>query len=110
MRRRFRVYSHAARQKGFLASIPVIWRMLKQWRRGNNKTNAISMWTVILGLIYIISPIDLIPEIAIPFVGALDDLAILAFIMPRLMDEVERFQRWESDKKKGITTIEVDAE
>ncbi|QOR74764.1 DUF1232 domain-containing protein [Cruoricaptor ignavus] len=110
MRRRFRVYSHAARQKGFLASIPVIWRMLKQWRRGNYKTSQVSMWTVFLGLAYIISPIDILPEIAIPFVGIVDDLAVLAFLMPRLMNEVERFLQWESDKKNDITTIEVDAE
>ncbi|WP_260200441.1 YkvA family protein [Cruoricaptor ignavus] len=84
--------------------------MIKQWRKGNYKTSQVSMWTVFLGLAYIISPIDILPEIAIPFVGIVDDLAVLAFLMPRLMNEVERFLQWESDKKNDITTIEVDAE
>lgn len=40
----------------------------------------VSMWLKIIpvaGLIYLISPFDLIPDIALPIIGQLDDVAVL---------------------------------
>ena len=39
---------------------------------------------IILGILYILSPIDLIPDI-IFFIGWLDDLGVLAIILPTLI-------------------------
>lgn len=54
---------------------------------------AISMITV--GLIYIISPIDLIPD-AIPVVGWLDDAYVLKLVYEAVKDE---FEAWRAAKK-----------
>ena len=51
-----------------------------------------------LALLYVISPIDLIPDFVLG-IGALDDLAILAFAIPLLLKEVDKFLLWESQKK-----------
>lgn len=51
-----------------------------------------------LALIYVISPIDFIPDF-VPVIGALDDLAILALAIPMLMKEVDKFLLWESQKR-----------
>lgn len=98
----------AIKHKGFMQKIPVVWRMVKMWRKGIYKTNALHMVLPLLGLLYVISPIDLIPEIAIPVIGSLDDLAVLAFVIPKLMLEVDKFLLWEAMNKKGMTTIEVE--
>ena len=98
----------AIKHKGFVQKIPVVWRMVKMWRKGMYPTNTIDMVLPILGLLYVISPIDLIPEIAVPFIGSLDDLAILALIIPKLMKEVDKFLLWEGLQKEGITTIDVE--
>lgn len=102
------ILKEAIKHKGFIQKVPVIWRMVKLWRRGSYKTNAMDMILPLLGLIYVISPIDLIPEIAVPFIGSLDDLAVLAFIIPKLMKEVDKFLLWEAMQKEGITTIDVE--
>lgn len=61
-----------------------------------------------LALIYVISPIDIIPDF-VPVVGALDDLAILALAIPMLMKEVDKFLLWESQLRNGNREIQ-DAE
>lgn len=104
------ILKQAIKHKGFVSKIPAIWRMIKEWKSGRYKTNAMDLILPILGLLYVISPIDILPEIAIPVVGAFDDLAVLAMIMPRLMKEVDKFLLWEAMKKDGITTIDVEAE
>lgn len=102
-------FKEAIKHKGFIQKIPVIWRMLNMWRKGQYPVNILDMILPILGLLYVLSPIDLIPEIAIPIIGALDDLAILTIIIPKLMKEVDRFLLWEAmQKEKDITTIDIE--
>jgi len=46
----------------------------------NMKGKVIGMGAIILGIIYVISPIDLIPE-AIPFFGVIDDAAVISMVI-----------------------------
>lgn len=48
-----------------------------------------------LGLVYIISPVDLVPEILLPLIGLGDDLVVLTFVVSGLMAETEAFLAWE---------------
>ena len=50
--------------------------------------------TVIITLIYIFSPIDIIPELIIPPFGLIDDTAILGLLITTLMF---------GDKKENVT-------
>lgn len=97
----------AIKHKGFLEKIPALFKMIKMWWKGEYKTKSRNIILPILGLIYVISPIDFLPEIALPVVGVLDDLALLTFIIPKLMNEVDKFLLWEATKTD--TTI-IDAE
>lgn len=101
------ILKEAIKHKGFISKIPVVFRMVKAWTKGNYRTNNMDMILPVLGLLYVISPIDLLPE-TIPFVGVLDDLAILTFVIPKLMKEVDKFLLWEGMKKEGIKTIDVE--
>lgn len=89
----------AIKQKGFIKKIPDIFRMVKLWRKGIYKANSIDIILPLLGVLYIISPIDLLPEIAIPVIGVLDDLAVLYLVLPKLMKEVNKFLLWEASYK-----------
>ncbi|WP_345116878.1 YkvA family protein [Hymenobacter algoricola] len=54
--------------------------------------------TVVSGvavLLYVLSPIDLVPDF-IPVVGFLDDFALISWFITKFQGEISRFQAWES--------------
>ena len=99
----------AIKHKGFIQKIPDVFRMFNLWRKGTYKANTIDIILPFLGLLYIISPIDFLPEIAIPVIGVLDDLAVLSLALPKLIKEVDKFLLWEAGQKINATQI-IEAE
>jgi uncharacterized membrane protein YkvA (DUF1232 family) len=58
--------------RDFVLRVRLIWRLIRDRR--------VSFWLKIIpvaGLVYLVSPIDLIPDIALPVIGELDDAAVL---------------------------------
>jgi uncharacterized membrane protein YkvA (DUF1232 family) len=55
------------------------------------------------GALYVISPVDLMPEIILPLIGLGDDLVVLTFVVSGLLVETERFIAWER-AGKGVPT------
>ena len=97
----------ALKHKGFLQKIPAVFRMIKMWSKGEYKMKLKDILLPAIALIYIISPIDIIPDF-VPIIGALDDLAILAFAIPMLMKEVDKFLAWEQQKENpNYTDAEI---
>lgn len=45
--------------------------------------------------VYIVSPIDAVPEALFLVFGLIDDLAVAGYFAGALMDELERFLEWE---------------
>jgi len=45
-------------------------------------------------LLYVLSPIDLVPDF-IPVVGFLDDLSLISWFVGKFNDEIVRFREWE---------------
>ena len=99
----------AIQHRGFVKKIPDMFRMIKLWRKGVYKTNSVDIILPLLGVLYIVSPIDLIPEIAIPFLGVMDDLAVLALVLPKLVKEVDKFLLWEGTSQVSNPNI-IEAE
>ncbi len=48
-----------------------------------------------LAVLYTLSPIDLVPEAFIPFLGLADDALVVSWIAGRLLSETEAFLSWE---------------
>ncbi|MEC5157812.1 YkvA family protein [Chryseobacterium sp. MP_3.2] len=89
----------AFKHKGFIRQIPVIIRMIKSaMQKGGYKPHFQNVIVPGLVLLYLISPIDIIPD-WIPVIGVLDDLALLAFAIPLLVKEAEKFVAWETSLK-----------
>ncbi len=61
----------------------------------------------LLGVLYIISPIDLLPEVAVPVIGVLDDLAVLSLTIPKLIKEVDKFLLWEAERQYSKDSTKV---
>ena len=94
---KLRLAQEAIKHKGFLQKIPAAVRMIKSWRKGEYKMKFTDILLPALALLYVISPIDIIPDFVLG-IGALDDLAILAIALPLFMKEVDKFLLWESQK------------
>jgi uncharacterized membrane protein YkvA (DUF1232 family) len=97
----------AIAHKGFVQKIPDIFRMVRMWKNGSYPMRSIDMILPLLGLLYVISPIDLLPEVAIPVLGVMDDLAVLSLTIPKLLREVDKFLLWEAERN-GSKTIEAE--
>jgi uncharacterized membrane protein YkvA (DUF1232 family) len=50
--------------------------------------------TIVAGLLYVLSPIDLIPD-ALPGVGLVDDVAVIGWVLKTVRSELEAFREWE---------------
>ena len=49
-----------------------------------------------VGLIYLVTPIDLIPDFAIG--GFIDDAAVIAYILKKIQTELEIYKEWKDGK------------
>ncbi|RLU04843.1 hypothetical protein CS078_19820 [Pseudomonas prosekii] len=66
---------------------------LAYWRGEYRGISRKSILTVVAGLMYFLSPLDAIPDF-IPVLGMFDDIAVLAWIMKTLDDELNAFRAW----------------
>lgn len=100
----------AIAHKGFVKKIPDIFRMINMWRKGAYPVKSIDLILPLVGLLYVISPIDIIPDFIV-VAGVLDDLAVLSLAIPKLIREVDKFLLWEAEQKYSSEgTKIIDAE
>jgi uncharacterized membrane protein YkvA (DUF1232 family) len=58
---------------------------------------------MIVALVYIISPIDLIPEAFFAFFGLADDAFVAVWLAGVILSETERFLVWERRREASLT-------
>lgn len=95
----------ADRNKGILSSVwnelTALFRLLKAWVDGSYRDVPRQTIALIVGgLLYFLSPIDLVPDFLAGF-GLLDDAVILGWIIKTVRDEVEKFTDWEASIRPG---------
>lgn len=52
-----------------------------------------------LGVVYVLSPVDLVPELVLPLIGLGDDLVVVTFVLSGLLVETEQFLVWEREEE-----------
>ena len=57
---------------------------------------------VLLGLIYVISPVDLVPEAFLSVFGLGDDAVVAAWLVGAVMAESGAFLDWERDRSRTV--------
>ena len=57
------------------------------------------LFLMALGMLYVVSPIDALPELFLAFVGLIDDAFVIAWIAGAFLAETERFLAWEEVAK-----------
>jgi hypothetical protein len=74
-----------------LAAMPrMIWATLRGRYDGGTR-----LFLMGLGALYVVSPIDMIPELFLAFAGLVDDFVVIAWIAGAFLAETDRFLAWE---------------
>ncbi|MFK8328914.1 YkvA family protein [Pseudomonas sp. BJa5] len=66
---------------------------LAWWRGEYRAISPRALVTVVAGLLYFVSPLDAIPDWLLG-VGLLDDIAVLAWVLKAVSDELAAFSAW----------------
>ena len=102
--KKFLLLFQAFNKNGIFAKAPHIIRMVKAAKKGEYKLDTKSVLIPSLVIIYILSPLDIIPD-WIPGIGAIDDLGLLALTIPFIVKEVDKFLIWEEEQKQKSKNI-----
>ncbi|HEY9185942.1 MAG TPA: YkvA family protein [Salegentibacter sp.] len=78
-----------------------LFSLLQDWYKGRYKDVP---WLVISSvggaLLYVLSPIDLIPDF-LPFVGYLDDAAVFAALLKYVRLDLQKYRDWKYEEKRS---------
>lgn len=81
--------------------VVLLGRLLKGYASGEYRDVELkNIITIIAGLVYFLSPIDLIPDF-LPLLGYADDIALLTYITRNVSEELEKFELWELNNSKN---------
>jgi uncharacterized membrane protein YkvA (DUF1232 family) len=94
----------------FLKDVALLISMVKDFWSGAYRE--IPWWViaaVVFTLLYVLSPIDLLPDF-IPGIGLLDDALVIALCLTMIEQDLLRYQRWKeapteapiNDKEQGV--------
>ena len=77
-----------------IAKVRLLLMLLKDYWEGNyTELPYRTIIAIVVALLYILNPIDLIPDI-IPILGQMDDLAMLMFVWKMISEDVKDYALW----------------
>jgi uncharacterized membrane protein YkvA (DUF1232 family) len=59
----------------------------------------------VLGLVYVLSPVDIMPEVLLGPFGLGDDALVTAWVVGALLGETERFLQWEQRRRVVVGEV-----
>ena len=87
--------------KRFIDDVKLLISMVKDY--WNHEYREIPFWaiaTVVFALLYVLSPVDLIPDI-IPGVGYLDDAVVIGLCLFMIEKELDKYGEWKEGDVGG---------
>lgn len=88
--------------KSIWTQFKLMLEMLNSYRTGDY-TNAPkrTILFIAVGILYFISPIDLIPDFLFGM-GLIDDAAVLAFIAKQIHNDIHKYEEWKAEDVREI--------
>ena len=75
-------------------SLKLIFGLTRDYARGSYRdVRYRSIILIIIGLLYLVAPIDSIPDF-IPIAGFIDDAAVLALVIKQVRSELDKYKIW----------------
>ncbi len=83
-----------------LAALPrLAWATLRGEYHGTSRGRLLAL---VAALLYVVSPVDLVPELVLPFIGLGDDAVVISWIAVSLINDTESFLHWERDRDLSV--------
>ncbi|MFI0420345.1 YkvA family protein [Spongiactinospora sp. 9N601] len=87
---------------GLLTRLRAVPRLVKGVTRGTYPGMAKSKLALMgLGVLYMVSPIDILPDL-MPLIGVVDDFGVFLWLVGSLLGESGRFVEWERMPQHGV--------
>ena len=94
-------FEHPGPLGRYLEDVKLLISLVKDYWSGEYRS--IPWWAmsaVVFTLLYVISPVDLIPDF-IPVIGYVDDAAVLSVCLVLVEQELAGYKQWKIQKAKG---------
>lgn len=83
-----------------LTALPrLVWATFRGEYAGTSRGRLLA---IVAGLLYVISPVDLVPELLLPLIGLADDAVVISWIAVALINDTESFLSWERERNLAM--------
>jgi uncharacterized membrane protein YkvA (DUF1232 family) len=83
-----------------IEDIKTLGRLVRAWaKRDYRDVSRTTIVMTVAALAYFLAPLDAILD-AVPFVGLIDDAAVLAWVISEIRGELEDFRHWEQAQEQ----------
>lgn len=90
----------------YFKEVPIFVEMIRAWIRGDYRDVPYKTILAMTGaIVYLVNPFDLLPS-AIPVIGQIDDMAVLALAWNIVEKDVKAYQKWKKDQKKDLKEMD----
>lgn len=80
--------------KRFVEDGKVLTALVRDWRAGKYRQALYgTIAAVVFGLIYVLNPFDLVPDV-LPFLGALDDATVIGALLMLVERDLKKYRSW----------------
>lgn len=89
-----KITDRSKRWEKYKDQIKLLFEMLRDYKKGNyNDTPWRSVAGITFALLYILNPLDLVPDF-IPFIGLLDDLTVFTITLNLIGKDFDNYKMW----------------
>lgn len=82
--------------------VGTLCELIMDYSRGlYNRIPLATVISLLAAIIYFVSPVDLLPD-ELPFVGVLDDAAIIYMVTMAAKNDIEAYKRWKSSTEAEV--------
>lgn len=91
----------------FTKDLMLFMSLVKDYYQGNYRDVPYkTISAVVVGLLYVLNPIDVIPDF-IPIIGYIDDALVLTFCLKLIEKDLEKYQTWKNNQSPTDNTTDL---